>query len=56
MELETTAVPSALLNDWYFHPAARQIHHLEGKYFLQENCPAEIAERIALLVTTGKDV
>ena len=56
MELEATAVPSALLNDWYFHPAARQIHHVEGKYLLQENCLVEIAERIVLLVKTGKDV
>ena len=56
MELEKTDIPSALLNDWYFHPAARQIHHVEGKYLLQENCLVEIAERIVLLVTTGKDV
>ena len=32
------------------------IHKVEGKHFLQENCPDEIAERIALLVKTGKDV
>ncbi len=33
-----------------------EIHQVEGKHFLQENCPAEIAERIALLVKTGKDI
>ena len=33
-----------------------EIHQVEGKHFLQENCAAEIAERIALLVRAGKDV
>lgn len=32
------------------------IHQLNGKHFLQENCPEEIAERIALLVKTGQDI
>ena len=32
------------------------IHEVEGKHFLQENCAVEIADRIALLVKTGKDV
>ena len=32
------------------------IHEVEGKHFLQENCAVEIAVRIALLVKTGKDV
>jgi pimeloyl-ACP methyl ester carboxylesterase len=33
-----------------------EIHAVEGKHFLQENSAEEIAERIALLVKTGKDV
>jgi pimeloyl-ACP methyl ester carboxylesterase len=33
-----------------------EIHQVEGKHFLQENCAVEIADRIALLVKTGKDV
>ena len=33
-----------------------EIHLVDGKHFLQENCAVEIAERIALLVKTGKDV
>ena len=33
-----------------------EIHQVEGKHFLQENCAAEIADRIALLVKTGEDV
>jgi pimeloyl-ACP methyl ester carboxylesterase len=33
-----------------------EIHQVEGKHFLQENCAVEIADRIALLVETGKDV
>ena len=33
-----------------------EIHQVEGKHFLQENCPVEIADRIALLVKTEKDV
>lgn len=33
-----------------------EIHLVEGKHFLQENCAAEIATRIALLVEAGKDV
>jgi len=33
-----------------------EIHQVEGKHFLQENCAEEIAERIALLVETGKDI
>ncbi len=33
-----------------------EIHQVEGKHFLQENCFVEIADRIALLVKTGKDV
>ena len=32
------------------------IHQVEGKHFLQENCPVEIAERIALLVSSGQDI
>lgn len=32
------------------------IHQVEAKHFLQENRPAELAERIALLVKTGKDI
>ena len=32
------------------------IHLVEGKHFLQENSPAEIAERVALLVKTGADI
>jgi len=32
-----------------------EIHQVDGKHFLQENCPEEIADRIALLVKTGKD-
>ena len=33
-----------------------EIHEVEGKHFLQENCAPEIADRIALLINTGKDV
>ena len=33
-----------------------EIYQVEGKHFLQENCTVEIADRIALLVKTGKDV
>ncbi len=33
-----------------------EIHQVEGKHFLQENRPVEIADRIALLVKTEKDV
>jgi len=33
-----------------------EIHQVEGKHFLQENCSAEIADRIALLVKTEKDI
>ena len=33
-----------------------EIHEVEGKHFLQENCAEEIADRIALLVKTGEDV
>ena len=33
-----------------------EIHQVEGNHFLQENCPTEIADRIALLVNTGKDI
>ena len=32
------------------------IHLVDGKHFLQENSPTEIAERIKLLVTTGADI
>lgn len=32
------------------------IFQVEGKHFLQENCHDEIAERIALLISTGKDI
>lgn len=32
------------------------IHLVDGKHFLQENSPVEIAERIKLLVTTGSDI
>ncbi len=32
------------------------IHEVEGKHFLQENCAEEISDRIALLVKTGEDV
>ncbi len=33
-----------------------EIHEVEGKHFLQENCAEEIADRVALLVKTGNDV
>ncbi|OLS27934.1 MAG: Haloalkane dehalogenase [Candidatus Heimdallarchaeota archaeon LC_2] len=33
-----------------------EIHQVEGKHFLQENCPEEIADRISLLVNTGTDI
>ena len=33
----------------------REIQLVEGKHFLQENSPAEIAERVALLVEAGQD-
>ncbi len=33
-----------------------EIHQVEAKHFLQENRAAEIADRIALLVKSGKDV
>ncbi len=33
-----------------------EIHQVEGKHFLQESSPVEIAERIALLVATGEDI
>lgn len=33
-----------------------EIHQVEGKHFLQENCAVDIADRIALLVKTKKDV
>ena len=33
-----------------------EIHEVDGKHFLQENCAEEIADRIALLVKSGKDV
>ena len=32
------------------------IHLVDGKHFLQENSPVEIAERIALLIDKGEDV
>ncbi|MEP6894423.1 MAG: alpha/beta hydrolase [Chloroflexota bacterium] len=32
------------------------IHQVEGKHFVQENRAAEIAERVALLIKTGKDI
>lgn len=32
------------------------IHQVEGKHFLQENCAVEIAKRIELLIETGKDI
>ena len=32
------------------------IHLVDGKHFLQENSPAEIAERVALLVEAGHDI
>jgi len=34
----------------------RDIHLVDGKHFLQENSPVEIARRIALLVETGDDI
>ena len=34
----------------------RDIHLVDGKHFLQENSPVEIAERIALLIAKGEDV
>lgn len=34
----------------------RDIHLVEGKHFLQENSPVEIAERIAKLVEAGTDI
>ena len=33
-----------------------EIHQVEGKHFLQEDCPEEIAERIVLLIKAGKDI
>jgi pimeloyl-ACP methyl ester carboxylesterase len=34
----------------------REIHLVDGKHFLQENSPVDIAERIALLVEAGSDI
>jgi haloalkane dehalogenase len=33
-----------------------EIYQVEGKHFLQENCASEIAERVAAIVKTGKDL
>ncbi|MBK9923869.1 MAG: alpha/beta hydrolase [Anaerolineales bacterium] len=33
-----------------------EIHEVEGKHFLQENRSSELADRISLLVKTGKDI
>ena len=32
------------------------LHLVDGKHFLQENSPTEIAERIELLIATGADI
>ncbi len=34
----------------------KPIHLVEGKHFLQEDCPEEIAERVAMLVSTAQDL